>query len=176
MLWNNSGNMFSQTLWGEQIQGQINPLWVTLVTNIINNPLYSTTILRFVPQIVPENHDWRGRPDYLVANPGLYATGIHYQPHPDNPYRGMFCRAKVTPLQIPGGIYYQATHYIFLPKDPGEVYVLDDHYPKRQDAFEIQGIRYYATGPAEPCQLGDTIAAWKIGLSRERYPAQPNRA
>lgn len=143
---------------------------------MINNPLHSATILRFLSGIRPEGLDERGRPDYLFEDPGRYASGVYFIEDPRNPYRGIFCRAKVNPFLALAGISYQASHQIFLAEDPGEVYVLHDEYPKRQDAFEIQGVRYYATAPAEPCQLGDTTAAWKISLSREKYPVGANRA
>ncbi len=36
----------------------------------------------------------------------------------------------------------------------------------------IAGGTYYATAPILPCQMGDTVAAFQIFLSRERYPVK----
>jgi hypothetical protein len=175
----NSGNMFDPTWnnWGSGIQTEVNPLWTGMVKNFINNPLHGATILRYLAaNTQPEAHDSRGRPDYLSDDRGYQATGIQYVADPRNPYKGIFCRGRNTVLQLLAGIQYVSSHEIYLAEDPGEVYILDDHYPKRQDRFVIQNINYYATGPAEPCQLGDSIAAWKIGLNRERFPVGANRA
>jgi hypothetical protein len=118
----------------------------------------------------PENFTPYGQPDYLAADPGIHATGVKYMPSEKNPLRGVYCRAPIRPLQDKGGIYYQAQMELYLPDNPGEIYVLDDKYPKRQDAFEIAGQRYYAIAPATPCMSGEVIAAWKIELNLERYP------
>ena len=160
---------FSNSLQGEWIQQAI--------AQVIANPMFGTTVEHFQAQLVePENYTKYGQPDYLAANPGDYAAGIQYIPNPANPLRGIFCRAKYNPYQDKGGIYLQAQAELYLPHDPGEVFVLDGKYPKRQDRFVISGGVYYAVAPTFPCQLGDTVAAFKIELSRERFPVRTDNA
>lgn len=144
-----------------------------LVGNILNNPLFGTPIAHYKAEHVGAgNFDRRGNPDYLAADPGDYATGVQYVANPDNPLKGIFCQAKRHPHQDKGGIYYVAQMEIYLTENLGDVFVLDGHYPKRQDRFIINGQTYYAVAPSLPCQIGAAIAAYKIELNVERYPVR----
>lgn len=144
-----------------------------VVGNVLQNPLLGTTILHFQAFLAgPENFNEQGKPDYLAPGAGLYGSGVRYTPNPKNPLRGVFCRKPLRPFQENAGIHYQAECEIYLPEDPGEVFILDDKYPKRQDRFEVAGGVYYATAPVFPCQIGDTVAAWQVSLSRERFPSR----
>lgn len=139
------------------------------IAQVIQNPLAGALALHYRAELAdPSSFTRYGQPDYLGFDPGTYTTGVQYgQPIE---LRGIFCRAKLNPFLDKSGIRYQAEMNFYVPHDPGEVFVLDAKYPKRQDKFVISGGVYYATGPATPCQMGDTIAAWQIDLSRERYP------
>ena len=141
---------------------------------VINNPNFGTTVYHYQAQHAdPKAFDKRGRPDYLSkTDPGDYATGIEFVENPNNPLRGVFCQAPRQPYQDTGGIYYTAQFELYLAQDPGEIFSLDDKYPKRQDKFIVQGNTYYAIAPAMPCALGATVGAWRIQLNVERYPVK----
>jgi hypothetical protein len=143
------------------------------IANMLKRSLNATSILHFQSEWAPPaNFDERGNPDYLAADSGVFDSGIRYRPNPQNPLKGIFCPAKRNPFQAVSGIYYQADVEIYVLEDLGSVFVLDGKYPKRQDAFEALGRRYYATAPAFPCAQGDLIVAWKISAALERYPVQ----
>jgi hypothetical protein len=148
-------------------------LVLQVIKNAINHPLFGTPFEHHQAQhVAPNNFNDRGQPDYLAPDPGVYSTGITYVANPANPLRGIFCRAPYRPYQDVGGIYYQAQMNLHVLDELGDIFLLDGKYPKRQDKFVINGIDYYATAPATPCQMGETIAAWTIELNRERYPVQ----
>lgn len=135
----------------------------------IKNPLMGVDVQHYRAQLAPApNFTPYGQPDYLSLNPGEFASGVEYA----SPVllRGVFCQAKRQPYQDKGGIYYTAQTHLFLLENPGEIFVLDDRFPKRQDKFVISGATYYAIAPTFPCQSGETIAAWKIDLNIQRYP------
>lgn len=143
------------------------------IANVINNPMFGATVYHYrAIEATQPDYNTLGQPSYLAPEPGLYDSGVGYEPSPHNPLRGVFCRQKSNPYQDKGGIYYQAEGQLYLLDDPGEVFVLLDNRPKRQDRFEIAGGVYYATAPVFPCQMGDTVAAFQIFLSRERYPVR----
>lgn len=143
------------------------------IRNILSNPLFGTTVYHYRAELAPQaNFNDRGQPDYLGASPGHFASGVVYTPNPNNPLKGAFCQIPRKPVQEVSGIYYQATHELIVLEDLGLVYELDGQYPKRQDAFDIAGYRWYATGPATPCQQGDVLVGWKIELNLERYPVR----
>ncbi|MCD8487885.1 MAG: hypothetical protein LRZ84_14405 [Desertifilum sp.] len=142
-----------------------------MVAAIVNNPLFGATIIHYQSVWVEAtNFNREGQPNYLAWNPGIHETGIVYELNPANPLRGIFCQNKRRPSQDKNGIYYGGEFELYLTVDLGEVYVLDGKFPRKQDKFEIAGRTYYATSPVMPCQLGDTIAAYKIDLAIERYP------
>jgi hypothetical protein len=142
------------------------------IANMMMNPLMGATVYHYRAIAAPAEFNTLGQPDYLSAEPGLYDSGVTYEPVPENPLKGVFCRQRSNPFQDKGGIYYQSEATLYLANDPGEVFVLSDNRPKRQDRFEVSGGVYYATGPVFPCQVGDTVAAWQIYLSRERFPVR----
>lgn len=144
-----------------------------MLSRVLVNSSFGTTVDHYQAQHVePDAFDDQGRPDYLSSNSGFQDSGVEYIPNPENPLRGMFCPAPRRPVQEAAGVFYQAQMELYLTENLGDIFVLDDRYPKRQDAFEIAGRRYYAVCPATPCTLGDTTACWKIELSLERYPVQ----
>lgn len=139
---------------------------------LVNNPLYGTPIYHHQAQIASADFNKQGQPDYLSANPGVHGSGINYVPNPANPLRGIFCPSPRKPYQDKGGIYYQAQMEIYLLDNIGEIFVLENDRPKRQDKFVINNQTYYCIAPAFPCQMGEAIAAWKIELNLERYPVK----
>jgi hypothetical protein len=154
----------------EHLQG---PFLRQAIANVINNPLFGATVYHYrALEATGANHNSLGQPDYLAPAPGLYDSGVDFEANPSNPLRGIFCRQKSNPYQDKGGIYYQAEAQLYLLDDPGELFILSDNRPKRQDKFVIAGGTYYATAPIFPCQMGDTVAAFQIFLSRERYPVR----
>lgn len=158
---------FSQAPQGQYLQAAISV--------ILRNPLVGTPIYHYQAQHADSDQfNEIGQPDYLASDPGVFESGIQYVANPDNPIRGIFCARKLNPYQDKGGIYYQGEFEVYLPSDPGEVFILDDKYPKRQDKFVINGGNYYATAPVFPCLMGETVAAWQVFLSRERYPVSNN--
>ena len=145
----------------------------SVVQRLMQLPYAGTVVQHYQAQLVEDgNFNKLGQPDWLGDAPGQDATGIQFVPNPANPLRGIFCRAPYRPYQDKGGIYYQAEMDLYLAQDIGEVFVLEENRPKRQDKFVISGGTYYATAPVMPCQAGETVAAFKISLSRERYPAR----
>lgn len=156
---------FSNSIQGSYLQ--------SMIQQVLRSPYAGTVVEHYQAQVVgDQNFDKYGRADWLGESPGQDATGIRFVPNPNNPLRGIFCRAPYRPYQDKGGIYYQAEMELYLPEDIGEVFVLGENRPKRQDKFLISGGTYYATAPVMPCQAGETVAAFKISLSRERYPAR----
>jgi len=148
---------------------------IAAIANVLKRSPGATSIYHYQSELAePSNFDDSYRPDYLAQDPGLYDSGVKYSPNPKNPLKGLFCPAKRNPFQALSGIYYQADIEIYLAEDPGPVFVLDGKYPKRQDAFEIVGQRYYATAPVFPCLQGDTVILWKISAALERYPVKSN--
>lgn len=161
--------------------GADNPLGITtgvesglaaqIVQQVLMSPSAGVPVIHWIAEHVNvASFNGRGQPDYLAPDAGLYQTGIRYTADPRNPLRGVLCRAPKVPNQDKGGIFYQAQMDLYLPVDPGAIFVLHEKLPKRQDRFDISGLILYATGPAMPCQQGEQIAAWKISLSLERYP------
>lgn len=148
-------------------------LAIQAIQRMLQSTVYSATVMHYQAQLLDSgSYSDRGKPSYLAEDPGVFGSGVQYVPNPDNPLRGVFCPVKRTPYQDVGGIYYQAQAELYLATNPGEIYKLDDKYPKRQDRFDVLGQTYYAVGPAFPCSLGDAIAAWKIELNLERYPVR----
>lgn len=144
-----------------------------MLQRVLTNPLLSVNVEHYQAQLVsPSNFTPYYQPDYLATNPGVFASGVEYAPNPNNPIRGTFCQAPRQSYQDKSGIYYVAQYNLFLIGDPGEIYILDDKYPKRQDKFVIQGRTYYAIAPAMPCQQGEIVAAYKIELNLQRYPVE----
>jgi hypothetical protein len=142
-----------------------------MLQSVAQNPLIGATIEHYFAQYVDDGSFTKyGQIDYLAQEVGQDQTGIKYVANPKNPIRGVFCSSGRRPVQDKGGIRYEAQPQIILLEDPGEVYSLDPEKPKRQDKFIVSGRTYYATAPAFPCQMGDTIAAFKIDLALERYP------
>lgn len=139
------------------------------IAQIVTNPLVGSTVYHWKAKPAKATFNDAGQPDYLSPQPGLFDSGVDYDPNPNNPLRGIFCRPKQTPFQDKGGIYYQGEASLYLVEDPGEVFVVVNSRPKRQDRFEIAGGVYYAVAPVLPCQMGDTVAAFQVFLSRERF-------
>jgi hypothetical protein len=143
------------------------------IATVIRNPLYGSTVFHYRARAaIAADYNTLGQPSYLAPEPGLYDSGVEYDANPENPLKGIFCRKKQNPFQDKGGQYYQGEAELYLLSDPGEVFVLSTDRPKRQDKFVIAGGTYYATAPAFPCQMGDTVAAFQVFLSRERYPVR----
>ena len=143
------------------------------IQNLLKWPQFGTPIEHYKAQLVEdEAFDKQGQPDYLSAEVGEFESGVRYVPNPSNPLRGIFCRAPIRPNQETSGITFQSDTDLYLPVDPGDVFVLEDNRPKRQDRFDIQGVRFYAVAPATPCQAGEVVSLWKISISRERYPVR----
>lgn len=156
----------------ESIQSQ----WLqAMFRRVLQNPLAGTQINHFRAEWVdPVNFDDRGRADYLAADAGIYDSGVNYTPNPCNPLLGIFCAPRTRPTQDKAGMTYQAEMEIYLATDPGEVFVLDGTYPKKQDRFDINGTSWYAIAPALPCLSGSVTAMYKVQLTRQRYPVGPN--
>jgi hypothetical protein len=143
------------------------------IANVIRNPLYGSTVYHYRAKVaVGADYNSLGQPGYLAPAPGVYDSGVEFEANPDNPLKGIFCRQKQNPFQDKGGQYYQGEAQLYLLSDPGEVFILSANRPKRQDKFVIAGGIYYATAPVFPCQMGDTVAAFQVFLSRERYPVR----
>lgn len=143
------------------------------IAQILRSPYAGTPVDHYWATLAgDENFDKYGKPDWLGESPGQDASGVRYEPNPDNPLRGLVCKAPYRPQQDRAGIIYVAEFELYLPHDPGEVFVLAGDRPKRQDKFLIQGGVYYATAPVFPCIAGEMVAAFKISLSRERYPVR----
>lgn len=143
------------------------------IANVIRNPMFGSTVYHY--RAIPAgsaDYNSLGQPSYLAPGPGVYASGVDYEQNPENPLKGIFCRQKQNPYQDKGGMYYQGEAQLYLLSDPGEVFTLSENRPKRQDKFVIAGGTYYATAPVFPCQMGDTVAAFQVFLSRERYPVR----
>jgi hypothetical protein len=144
-----------------------------VIARVLQSPYAGTPVEHHQAQLVEdENFTKYGQADWLGPAPGQDATGVTYVPNPDNPLRGIFCRAPYRPQQDRAGITYVGEMDLYLPKDPGEVFVLEGDRPKRQDKFIISGGVYYATAPVMPCQAGELAVAFKISLSRERFPVR----
>jgi hypothetical protein len=140
------------------------------IAAIASSPMVGTTVYHWkAVEAKQATYNEAGQPDYLAPTSGLFDSGIDYRPNPNNPLKGIFCRPKQTPFQDKGGIYYQGEASLYLVQDPGEVFVVVNDRPKRQDRFQIAGGIYYATAPVMPCQMGDTVAAFQVFLSRERF-------
>ena len=143
------------------------------IAQILALPFAGTPVEHWQAQLATnENFTKYGQPDWLGPAPGQDATGVTYVANPANPLRGIFCRAPYRPNQDRAGITYVGEMELYLPQDPGEVFTLEGDRPKRQDKFIISGGIYYATAPVMPCQVGEVAAAFKISLSRERFPAR----
>lgn len=144
---------------------------LAMLAQVVANPLIGATIQHFIAGYVAEsNFSVYGQVDYLAPDAGQDQTGITYTANPNNPLRGVFCATSRRPVQDKGGIRYEAQPQIILLEDPGEVFAVDPKFPKRQDKFIVSGRTYYAAAPAFPCQMGDTIAGFRIDLALERYP------
>lgn len=147
------------------------------IAQVIQNPLYGSTVYHYrAIEAVNADYNSLGQPSYLAPAPGVHGSGVEYEANPQNPLKGIFCRQKQTPFQDKGGQYYQGEAQLYLLTDPGEVFVLSEDRPKRQDKFVIAGGIYYATAPVFPCQAGDTVAAFQVFLSRERYSVRTDGA
>lgn len=145
------------------------------IANVFRLPYFGVPVCHFKASLVEDAaFDKYGKPDYLAADAGEFDSGVQYEPNPDNPLRGVYCKPSIRPNMDKGGIIYQAELDLYLPVDVGDVFVLEGDRPKRQDKFEIQGARYYATAPALPCQIGEVVSVWKIPISRERFPVRLN--
>lgn len=164
--------MFQSSLGFDAFSPQSGYLQQTL-TNLFKQPYFGTPVEHFKAELVAaESFDKYGKPDWMAQESGQYDSGIKFAPNPDNPLRGVYCRAPLRPNQEPAGITLQAEVDLYLPVDPGDVFVLHDDRPKLQDKFVIQGNVFYATAPVFPCQVGEAVALWKVSLSRERYPVR----
>lgn len=145
----------------------------TALLKLLQSPQLGTPVEHYKAQLVEdETFDKHGQPDYLAKNAGDFESGVQYISNPRNPLRGIFCRSPLRPNQETAGITYQAEMDLYLPVDPGDVFVLQENRPKRQDRFDIQGGRYYAIAPTMPCVVGEVVSLWKVQLSRERYPVR----
>ena len=143
------------------------------IERLVKWPQFGVPVEHYMAQLVAdETFDKQGQPDYLAQEAGEFESGVKYLSNPRNPLRGIFCRAPIRPNQETSGLFYQSETDLYLPVDPGNVCVLEDNRPKRQDRFDIQGARYYAVAPAMPCQIGEVVSMWKISISRERYPVR----
>ncbi len=149
---------------------QMGDLAIQAIAQILSNPLFGTPFEHFQAQIAASSFNEKGQPDYLSFNPGAYNSGIEYIPNPANPLRGLFCQAPRRFNQQPDGIRYEATMELYVQVNLGQVFKVQDRFPKLQDKFVVNGQTYYAANPAFPCQMGEAIAAWKIELALERYP------
>lgn len=138
----------------------------------LSNPLLSVPVQHFVANHAGSENFERGYPDYLGPAPGQQETGVVYEEAPNSPLRGVFCKAKISLVQVLAGNRYQAENRLYLAEYPGDVVKLDDNLPKLQDKFVIMGGVHYAVGPATPCHAGEIIAMWQVDLISQRIPVE----
>jgi hypothetical protein len=149
---------------------QTGELAIAALQSILNNPLFGTPFDHYQAQIASSSFNAKGQPDYLSLDPGVYNSGIQYVANTANPLRGVFCPAPRRANQQIDGIRYEASMELYTQVDLGQVFKVQEKFPKLQDKFVINGQAFYAANPAFPCQMGEAIAAWKIELALERYP------